>query len=77
MHDPDNIVVNNRFFILTLHASWDYVSTPVPKSEKYNPLRYSLVIKPLGWLRINEQGYMYIYLSSFIYKLKKWFKVYF
>lgn len=77
MDCPETIRINTKRLIIIHYARHDYITWGrVPKSERFNPLRYQLTVKPKGWnqntkaLTINKDGLWAVKLSNFVFKLK-------
>ena len=73
MDCPNTIRLNTRRLMITHCAKYDYITWErVPKSERFNPLRYELIINPEARsLTINKDGLWAIKFSNFVFKAKR------
>lgn len=73
MHCPEFILMSSRIAFVTLYADWDYVQfSRVPRIERYNPLRYEIIIAPFTRFRfvINRDGVAHRIVSNAAYRFR-------
>ena len=56
MHCPEQILIKNKVFMLTMYGSRDVPRRRVPLGEWLNPLRYSLLVRRPVFFVINAGG---------------------
>ena len=71
MYCPEHILINNKYFMLTMYGSGDIPKRYVPVTWWANPLRYEVIIRIPKWVKINREGLWRVKFSNFIHTIKK------